>query len=188
MQTMLVAPPKRIPVWLRIGLWITKRVTGKDLVPPKLLAWYPKAAFSSGVLESLVAHHDGQLDERFLKLIRMQASFTASCPFCIDMNSQRFSAYHITQDELAAIQGLKPLAEIDSFSAREKLALEYTQLISSTPLHFPQNLRESLQKLFSERELVIIVTTAAQVNYWARLIQGLGAPPAGFMEPEDWKI
>jgi len=27
---------------------------------------------------------------------------------------------------------------------------------------------------------VILVSTAAQVNYWARLIQGLGIPPAGF--------
>ena len=76
-MTSFIAPPKQIPFYLRIGIWISKRVTGKDLLPARLLAWYPKAAIGSGVLESLVAHKDGNLDERILKLVRMQASFAA---------------------------------------------------------------------------------------------------------------
>jgi hypothetical protein len=35
---------------------------------------------------------------------------------------------------------------------------------------------------FDEREIVILVSTAAQVNYWARLIRALGIPPPGFLE------
>jgi hypothetical protein len=35
---------------------ISKRITKKDLMAPKLLAWYPKAAFGSGILEAMVAH------------------------------------------------------------------------------------------------------------------------------------
>ena len=38
-----------------------------------------------------------------------------------------------------------------------------------------QRLRDS----FSEREIVALAATSAQVNYWARLIQGLGCPPEG---------
>lgn len=186
MQTTIIFPPKRMPAWLRMGLWITKRVTGKDLLPPRLLAWYPKAAFSSGVMEALVAHKDKNLDERFLKLIRMQASFTTSCPFCIDMNSHQFQAYHITQDELAAIQGVKALEEVSSFTEREQLGLQYARLISATPLDFPESFKQQLKAAFTEREIVIMATTAAQVNYWARLIQALGAPPAGFMDPSEW--
>ena len=33
----------------------------------------------------------------------------------------------------------------------------------------------------NEREIVILATTSAQVNYWARLIQALGCPPAPFI-------
>ena len=33
---------------------------------------------------------------------------------------------------------------------------------------------------FSEREMVVIASTIAQVNFWTRMIQGLGVPPAGF--------
>ncbi len=184
----LIAPPKRLPIWLRLGLWFTKRVTGKELLPPRLLAWYPKAAFSSGVMEALVAHQDGDLSARLLKLVRMQASFSAACSFCIDMNSSRFQEYNITQAELAAIQGLQNPAGVDSFSQHELLALEYARHISATPLHFPAELLASMKSNFSEREIVILATTGAQVNYWARLIQALGAPPAGFMEPNDWQM
>lgn len=186
MNTALISPPKRIPIWLRIGLWITKRVTGKDLLPPRLLTWYPKAAFSSGVMEGLVAHSDKNMSARLLKLVRMQASFSAACPFCIDMNSQRFSEYKITTDELAAIQGLRPIDEVSSLSERERLALRYARQISLTPLKFSDELMQSIKANFNEREIVILATTAAQVNYWARLIQALGAPPAGFMEPGEW--
>ncbi|MFO7624619.1 MAG: hypothetical protein R6V73_09730 [Anaerolineales bacterium] len=37
-----------------------------------------------------------------------------------------------------------------------------------------------LKESFSEREIVILATTAAQVNYWTRLIQALGCPPEGY--------
>jgi alkylhydroperoxidase family enzyme len=53
-------------------------------------------------------------------------------------------------------------------------------------LKFSDDLMQSIKANFNEREIVILATTAAQVNYWARLIQALGAPPAGFMEPGEW--
>ena len=186
MNTAFVSPPSRLPIWLRVGLWVTRRVTGKEHLPPRLLAWYRKAAFSSGVMEALVAHSDKNLNARMLKLVRMQASFSAACPFCIDMNSQRFRDYDINQKELAAIQGLVSVEEVTTFTERERLALRYAQLISATPLSFPDEIMQPIKAAFTEREIVILATTAAQVNYWARLIQALGAPPAGFMEPGEW--
>lgn len=117
--------PKRIPLLIRIGIWISKKVAGKELLVPKLLAWYPKTAVSSGVLESLVAHADKDLDRRILKLVRMQASFIVSCPFCIDMNSFEFDKYNITREELAALQGCVGTDLVSSFSDRERLAIEY---------------------------------------------------------------
>ena len=37
-----------------------------------------------------------------------------------------------------------------------------------------------------QRGIVIVASTAAQVDFWARLIQSLGVPPAGF--PTDCAI
>ncbi len=152
------------------------------MLPARLLAWYPKAAIGSGTLEALVAHHDGQLNERILKLVRMQASFAAVCPFCVDMNSFEFERQQITEDELRVLQGYEGLDQVDTFSKREQLAIQYARLISQTPLRFPSAFVEELTRHFSEREIVILASTAAQVNYWARLIQALGIPPAGFSD------
>ncbi len=175
-----INPPKKIPIFLKIGIWISKKVTGKDLLPPKLLAWYPKAAIGSGILESLVAHGSKDLDSRILKLIRIQCSLSASCPFCIDMNSFDYTLDHITEEELAVLQGELDLKQVTTFSIREKLAIEYSKGISSTPVSFAATLIHELKEHFTEREIVIMATTSAQVNYWARVIAALGVPPAGF--------
>jgi alkylhydroperoxidase family enzyme len=180
-----ISPPPKISFYLRFPIWISKRITGKDLLPARLLAWYPKAAIGSGVMEFLVAHHDGLLDERMLKIVRIQASFTASCAFCVDMNSFQTDETGITREELLVLQGRKEMDEIESFSHREKLAIRYTRMISSTPLIFPREFIKELMAQFNEREIVILASTGAQVNYWARLIQALGIPPAGFSDRCD---
>ena len=151
----------------------------------KLLAWYPKSAISSGILESLIAHDEPGIDERMLKLVRMQASFAVMCPFCIDMNSHEYSARGITRDEIAVLRGTLAIDSVTTLSARERIAIEYTKRISQTPLKFPADLIDQLTANFSEREIVILATTAAQVNYWARLIQALGVPPVGYSNPSE---
>jgi alkylhydroperoxidase family enzyme len=175
-----IEPPKRIPFFLKLGILLSEKVTGKVMLPARILAWYPKAALGSGVMEALVAHADGRLGRRFLKLVRMTASVAAACPFCIDMNSHDYRAESITDEEAASLRG--DFEQVSTFSEREKLAIAYARAISSTPLKFHPELVEKVKAAFTEREFVILASTAAQVNYWARLIQALGIPPAGFGE------
>jgi alkylhydroperoxidase family enzyme len=78
------------------------------------------------------------------------------------------------------LQGRKDIKSVPSLTGREILAINYAKLISQTPLKFPVDFISDLKDNFTEREIVIIASTAAQVNYWARLIQALGIPPAGF--------
>jgi len=63
--------------------------------------------------------------------------------------------------------------------------MQYAKLVSQTPLQFPRPFIEELKRHFNEREIVILASMAAQVNYWARLIQALGNPPAGFSNQCD---
>lgn len=171
--------PKHIPLWLKPGLWLARRLVGRDLLLPRLLAWYPRTAVSSAILEGLIAHDEPGVNQRLLKLVRMAVSFTVNCPFCMDMNAAGWESL-ITSAELVALQGRQPLDQIPSFTVGERLAIEYARLISQTPLRIPPAFVESLQQEFDERQVVILATTAAQVNYWARLIQALGCPPEGF--------
>ncbi len=175
-----IDPPQKISILLRFGIWVSEKITGRMMLPARILAWYPKAALGSGILESLVAHHDGELDERILKLVRMAASFATACPFCIDMNSHEHESLGINTDEVLALRGQIGLESVSTFSVREELAIQYARLISQTPLKFHPDFIDQIKANFNEREIVILASTAAQVNYWARLIQALGIPPAGF--------
>ncbi|HSP77116.1 MAG TPA: carboxymuconolactone decarboxylase family protein [Myxococcaceae bacterium] len=177
-----IEPPARIPWYLRLGIWFSERLTGKVLLPARLLAWYPRAALGSGVLESLIAHREGRVDERMLKLVRLQASLAISCPFCLDMNAVGFQKDGLSPEELAALQAQVDPDSVASFSPAERLALRYATAISQSPIAVPPELVRELRNHFSERELVVLASTVAQVNYWGRLIQALGIPPAGFSE------
>ena len=175
-----IKQPERIPFILKLGIWFSEKITGKIMLPARMLAWYPKAAIGSGVMEALVAHEDGQMTRRMLKLIRMAASYATACPFCVDMNSHEYREVGITDEEAESLRGA--YEQIASFSENEKLAIAYTRVISQTPLKFHPDLVGRVKSAFTEREFVILASTAAQVNYWARLIQALGIPPAGFGE------
>jgi alkylhydroperoxidase family enzyme len=182
-----IAPPVKIPFFLRIGISISRKVTGKDLLVPKLLAWYPKVAISSGIMEALVAHGEKDLGRRILKLVRIRTSLTVSCPFCIDMNSFGYKEDGISDLEMDALAGKIPLDTVKSFSEKEIIVLEYVNKLCGTPIIMPSDVSQRMIRNFSEREVVILASTVAQVNYWARLIQGLGVPPEGFMAQCDLK-
>lgn len=177
-----IEPPQKINFLVRLGIWVSEKMTSRRMLPARILAWYPKSAIGSGVLESLVAHQDGSLNTRMLKLVRMSASFAAACPFCIDMNSYEHQDLNITSEEVSAMKGQLDLSSVPSLTLRERLAVDYARLITQTPLKFHPDFIDQLKSAFTEREIVILASTAAQVNYWARLIQALGIPPAGFSE------
>ncbi|MBP7736431.1 MAG: carboxymuconolactone decarboxylase family protein [Spirochaetes bacterium] len=179
---MFFEPPPRFPWWLRLLVWIGDWAAGRKMMPSRLLSWYPRALISSGIFEGLVTHKDRTVSGRILKLVRMQVSFVVSCAFCIDMNSFGYEKEHITNEEIEALQGIHNPDGVPTFSERERVAVEYARSICKTPISFENDLIERLKHNFTEREIVILASTAAQVNYWTRLIQALGIMPAGFTD------
>ncbi len=184
------APPRTNPL-LRLGVAFSERSVGKRLEPARLLAWYPKAAIGFGVMEALVAHRDGRLDARLLQIVRLVASLTASCPFCIDLNGMGRERNRLTDDEVRALARLAGGDDLSTGSGDsswpetvtplERLAARYAAVLSSTPVE-PDAILSEVTATFSHREVVVLATTIAQVNAWARLIRGLGILPAGFSD------
>ena len=141
-----VQPPKKLPLFIRLGAFISKKVVKKDLMIPKILAWYPKTAFSSGILESLVAHDDKEINKRLLKIIRVQVSIMAACPFCIDMNSFEYEEAGLTRDEIDALKNHD--YNYHSFSEQEKVIIEYVHCVTSTPVIISEELVNKLHNHF----------------------------------------
>ena len=177
--TAYINPPKKIPFFLKLPMWIAKKKVKKDLLLPKILAWNPKTAISSGVMEALITHDDKEVPKRLLKLIRIQISIDVACPFCIDMNSFEYDKENVTDEEIKYLQN-KDIDACHTLSNKEKTALKYISAITKTPVIISEELITEVKKEYSERAILILASTAAQVNYWARLIRGLGVPTAGF--------
>lgn len=178
----VIREPRRVNPLVRLGIAVAERATGRRMEPARLLAWYPRAALGSGVMESLVAHREPS--PRLLKLVRVAASLTAACPFCVDMNSFEAAATGVSDAELRSLQrGTE--ASLATLTPRDRAAVAYARAISASPVVIGDRLRAELDQLFTEREIVILATTAAQVNYWARTIQALGIEPAGFCQLPD---
>jgi alkylhydroperoxidase family enzyme len=113
-----------------------------------------------------------------LKLVRMTVSSVVDCPFCVGFNGRDWEK-HLSVDELAVVQGRRDAAEVATLDDAERLAIEYARVLSATPIAVPREMGERLTQHFTEREVVVLATTVAQVGYWARVAQGLGCPGLG---------
>ncbi len=99
------------------------------------------------------------------------------------MNGAGHERQAISPEEVDALRGQRAPDTVTTFSIRERLALGYARKLTQTPLKFAPVDVDILKPHFTEHEIVVLATTAAQVNYWTRLIQALGVPPAGFSDP-----
>lgn len=178
---LLVQPPARPPWYLRPALWLARRITGKDPLPGRLLAWAPKAAFSVGLFEAAAPHGPKDLDTRVLAIARIVASAVAGCPFCVDMNAATWQRAQLSVEELQALLAVDE-AKWAALSPRELAAARYAKALSATPVVVGDTLRAELLAAFTAKELVVLAHTVAQVNYWSRFNQGLGVPAAGFFD------
>jgi alkylhydroperoxidase family enzyme len=65
---------------------------------------------------------------------------------------------------------------------RPRLALEYADRVSATPVDVPDEFFASLQRLFSEREIVELTTHIAHENYNAKSNRPLRVEANNFCE------
>ncbi len=181
---MLVEPPRRIPWYLRPGLWIAARIAGGEPVPTRLLAHAPKLAVGAGIFEALAAG-PAEVEPRLLALARIAASVSCGCPCCVDMNAATWKRAGLSAGELNAL--LKE-GDVGFLGDRERLAAEYARVLSRTPICLDGDLSKALLKVFQPRELVVLAATIAQVNYWSWFNQGLGVPSVRFFDPALCKV
>ena len=70
----------------------------------------------------------------------------------------------------------------DRFNEADKLVLDLTVAMCSTPAEVPDELRVELLRHFSKGQLAEIASTIAWENHRARINRALGVRPAGFSD------
>ena len=177
----VVQPPRRVPFFLRPALWLARRLTGKDPMPARLLAHFPKGAVGVGLFELAAPHAPRDLESCVLVVARVVASAVVGCPFCIDMNAASWREAGLTGADLESLLQLDRQGW-EHLGPRELVAARYAEALSRTPVQLDEELVSALRATFSEREVVVLAFTVGQVNFWSRFNQGLGISAAGFFD------
>jgi alkylhydroperoxidase family enzyme len=90
--------------------------------------------------------------------------------------------HNISIQEIETLQGKMEIEKVSTFSAKEKAALNYAKELTLTKGNIHSETIQKLKQEFSERAILIIASTIAQVSYWTVLMQGLGIQPLGFLK------
>ena len=83
----------------------------------------------------------------------------------MDINAAGGGKAGLGPDRIEAALGMR---EATGLSERERIALEYADRVSATPVDVPDEFFATLRTLFSEREIVELTAHIAQENYNAK--------------------
>lgn len=177
----MISPRASIPIALRPVVAVAEHIVGHPLPVARILAHSPRAAVVSALLELGIERAARPLTTRTAGIVRIVASFAVYCPFCIDMNAAAYRTARLSHAEVAALRS----GETDLFAARERTLIAYVRALCETPLAVSSEVIADVERAYGARRAVAIAALTAKVNYWARLIQGLGIPPLGLLAQCD---
>lgn len=119
------------------------------------------------------------LDKKLTELIKMRVSQLNHCAYCLDMHSKDSRLNGETEQRLYTLSAWH---QTDFFSGAEQAVLAWTealtQLTHSTEM---DNLRETMQVYFSDRQIVDITLAICNINSWNRFVAGFGANVGSYL-------
>ena len=83
----------------------------------------------------------------------------------MDINAAVGGKAGLSREKIEAALGVE---ECSDLSERERVALEYADRVSATPVDVPDEFFANLQQLFTEREIVELTAHIAHENYNAK--------------------
>ena len=104
------------------------------------------------------------IDPRLRELIRIRASQLNGCAYCIDMHTKDARAIGETEQR---IYGLAAWAETPYFTARERVALAFTETVTRlADTHVPDQAYSDVAAEFSPQEIGALVSLIVAINAW----------------------
>jgi alkylhydroperoxidase family enzyme len=97
----------------------------------------------------------------------------------MDINAAVGGKAGLSREKIEAALGIK---ESGTLSERERVALEYADRVSATPVDVPDEFFATLQRLFSEHEIVELTAHIAHENYNAKSNRPLRVEASNFCE------
>jgi len=107
------------------------------------------------------------LESSLLELIKIRASQINGCAFCLDMHTKDARAAGETEQRLYTLSAWR---ETPFFTERERAALAWTEAVTRVAdTNVPDEVYETAQKHFTEKELADLTMAIVAINGWNRL-------------------
>jgi AhpD family alkylhydroperoxidase len=144
---------------------MSERLDYSKLAPELTKAYY---AFSMAIKASSLGH-------TIIDLVNLRASQINGCAFCVDMHSKEAKIHGERELRLYHVAIWR---ESNLFDARERAALEWTEVLTQLPPHgVPDAIYDNVRAVFSETELAELSFAVVAINGWNRLSIGFCAVP-----------
>jgi AhpD family alkylhydroperoxidase len=122
-----------------------------------------------------LALRKGAIEQTILDLVTIRASQINGCAFCLDMHTKEAKLHG--ERELR-VYHLPVWRESPLFTARERAALEWTEVLTKLPEHgVPDEIFQAVRRELSEKEISDLSFAIAVINSWNRISIGFRALP-----------
>ncbi|MEX3959135.1 carboxymuconolactone decarboxylase family protein [Trinickia sp. EG282A] len=109
---------------------------------------------------------ESAVEESILDLVSLRASQINGCAFCVDMHVKEA---RIHGERELRLHHVAIWRESTLFSARERAALTWTEVLTKLPEHgVPDDVYEHVRTEFSEKELSDLTFAVMMINGWNR--------------------
>jgi len=126
-------------------------------------------------LEFSGALKESGIDQQIHDLVNIRASQLNGCAFCLDMHVKEAK---IHGERELRLHHLSIWRESPLFSARERAALIWTEILTRLPEHgVPDEIYEQVRAHFSEKELTDLTFLVMGINSWNRVNVAFQTPP-----------
>jgi AhpD family alkylhydroperoxidase len=145
-------------------------------MPVQVTAHHAKILWGYGQMEQ--SQQGSKLvDARLKSLVQLRVATLVGCPFWIDIGSAVGRETGISREQIANLHDYR---SNQNFSALERLALEFADSMTRTPVEVPDALFARLREHFDDAQLVELTASIAWENYRARFDHAFGIEAENF--------
>ena len=137
-----------------------------DLTPFHDLAKQMAAAFGYNA--------DLSIDKQLGQLLRLRVAQKNECAYCVILHAETARKIGISE---AKVDNISSWWNSELFDEKEKVTLEYCDVLNEGQAKNFQQYHDNLSKFFSEKEIAEIAAIIINMNVWTRLKLAQGQVP-----------
>ncbi len=156
-----------------------RKMYGKPTEPALLIAHHRPSLIGYGVAGLMHERYSRTVDSRLKHLAMLRTAQLTGCEWCLDFGSKLAQESGIEADTLHELSTWRSSTRFDEL---DRLALEYAEAMTRTPVEVSDELFARLREHFDEAQVVELTMAIGLENLFSRTNWALGIHGEGFSE------